>query len=90
MHRSVAATCDGFVLASAFVLGGRVGHRASARGVMDSWSVSPAGEFVYVSGVVGRRPGSQELPMASRRKCSRPSRTSALCCVRKDWICRTW
>lgn len=29
---------------------------------MDSWSVSSAGEFVYVSGVVGRRPGSQELP----------------------------
>jgi reactive intermediate/imine deaminase len=29
---------------------------------MDSWSVSAAGEFVYVSGVVGRLPGSQELP----------------------------
>ncbi|MFB3111389.1 MAG: RidA family protein [Gemmatimonadales bacterium] len=62
MHRSVAATCGGFVLAGAFVLGGRVGHRASAPGAMDSWSVSSAGEFVYVSGVVGRRPGSQELP----------------------------
>ena len=62
MDRSVAATCSGFVLASAFLLGGRVGHRASAPGVMDSWSVSSAGEFVYVSGVIGRRPGSQELP----------------------------
>ncbi len=62
MDRSVAATCGGFVLASAFLLGGGVGHRASAPGVMDSWSVSSAGEFVYVSGVVGRRPGSQELP----------------------------
>ncbi len=62
MSRSVAATCGGFLLASAFVLGGRVGHRASAPGVMDSGSVSRAGEFVYVSGVVGRRPGSQELP----------------------------
>ncbi len=62
MHRSDAATCGGFVLAGAFVLGGRVGHRASAPGAMDSWSVSSAGEFVYVSGVVGRRPGSQELP----------------------------
>ena len=61
MHRSVAATCGGFVLASAFVLGGRVGHGASAPGVMDSWPVLPAGEFVYVAGVVGRRPGSQEL-----------------------------
>ena len=56
MHRSVAATCGGFVLASAFVLGGRVGHRASAHGVMDSWSVSPAGEFVYVSGIGGGWP----------------------------------
>lgn len=62
MDRSVAATCGGFLLASVFVFGGRVGHRASAPGVMDSWSVSSAGEFVYVSGVVGRRPGSQELP----------------------------
>ena len=62
MDRSVAATCGGFLLASAFLLGGRVGDRASAPGVMYSGSVSSAGEFVYVSGVVGRRPGSQELP----------------------------